>query len=616
MKKKNKKSRNQQQLSAQQPKGKRAIIDKKAPIFTGHWAIHLLLFLFFVIATILVYTKSLHLGFFAVDDPGYVINNPWIKGMTGRNIQYILAHPYFTNYSPMHLFSYMVDYSFAGTDAFTFHLSSTIWAGIVAGFVYLVALAFTNNRIIAISAAILFIVHPAHVEAVAWISSRKDLVAAAFALPSLLAYMYYRRGGNRAWRWYILSLILFLFAVSGKLSVATFPAVFLAMDYFLEKRRLVRSLADKIPFLVIGMVIGLVVTSEQPSFGNHLDGFVLMKVTLQNTWLLSGFGTYVLYRLPPASGGMLLQVAGVLILLLFFAAPLLLRRRLPFVAVMIYWILFAFIPSQVLSFTHPVTDRYLFFPSVAAVMLIAWVFITVAKKTGRSAVIVSCILLTAIASIWTMKTLNYLDEWKDPRSVWYAAMKKSKDPVVAQNLGTYYTDLSRKFNPGYNDSIFPKKEREKLARLMWQQDPRLPGLLSEWNANQHNGPTEKEFQDYIRNEALQAFEKAIREKGNRVMPAIYYNRGNIFLDRGNLAEARKEYELTLAEVQNETFAEVKEQLTIYCYYAIGVIEIRQGNTAGGKTWFEKADATQTSYGRIWLPRIRDDIRSLERSSGN
>src|SRR5207302_308176 len=160
----------------------------------------------------------------------------------------ILSNPYFANYSPVHLFSYMLDYAVAGENAYAFHLSSNIWAGFVAGFVFLTSLALTQNRILSVAAAILFIVHPVHVEAVAWISSRKDLVATAFALPSFLAYLKWRSNKNR--KWYIISVLLFLVAVAGKLSVATFPAVFLAYDLFIEKRSLARSLADKIPFLL------------------------------------------------------------------------------------------------------------------------------------------------------------------------------------------------------------------------------------------------------------------------------------------------------------------------------------------------------------------------------
>ncbi len=84
---------------------------------------------------------DLHLGFFGVDDPDYVTNNSWIRRVSTENIGHVLTQPYFANYSPLHILSYMLDYAMAGSNPHAFHLSSNLWAGIVAGMVYLVALA-------------------------------------------------------------------------------------------------------------------------------------------------------------------------------------------------------------------------------------------------------------------------------------------------------------------------------------------------------------------------------------------------------------------------------------------------------------------------------------------
>src|SRR5438552_2431040 len=168
-------------------------------IVPGTWQTNAITFLLLVMATLVLYVGDLRLGFFAVDDPQYVVENPWIRGVTFENLRHILATPYFANYSPLHLLSYILDYVFAGLNAFAFHLSSNLWGGFVAGFVFLLALALTGSRLVSVAAALLFIVHPAHVEAIAWVSSRKDLVPAAFALPSLLPYLRYRQGGSAAW---------------------------------------------------------------------------------------------------------------------------------------------------------------------------------------------------------------------------------------------------------------------------------------------------------------------------------------------------------------------------------------------------------------------------------
>jgi hypothetical protein len=198
--------------------GKRKSDPPYVSVVPGSWQLNSGIVLLCIVATAMLYAGDLHLGFFRVDDQQYVVSNPWIQGITWKHLAQILFNPYYLNYSPLHLLSYALDYAVGRLNAHAFHLSSNLWAGVVAGLVYLVALALTQERRTAIVAALLFVVHPAHVEAVAWISSRKDLVAAAFVLPCVLAYLKYRQRG--AIGWYIASLLLFLFALLGKLSVA------------------------------------------------------------------------------------------------------------------------------------------------------------------------------------------------------------------------------------------------------------------------------------------------------------------------------------------------------------------------------------------------------------
>ena len=72
------------------------------------------------LATLALYAGDLRLGFFKIDDQQYVVNNPWIRGVTIENLRHVLTTPYFVNYSPLHLLSYMLDYALAGLNAFCF----------------------------------------------------------------------------------------------------------------------------------------------------------------------------------------------------------------------------------------------------------------------------------------------------------------------------------------------------------------------------------------------------------------------------------------------------------------------------------------------------------------
>ena len=286
--------------------GKRTPDPPYFSVVPGSWQLNGGIVLLCIVATAVLYAGDLHLGFFRIDDQQYVVSNPWIQGLTWKHLAQILSNPYYLNYSPLHLLSYALDYAVGGLNAYAFHLSSNLWAGVVAGFVYLVALALTQQRITAVVAALLFVVHPAHVEAVAWISSRKDLVAAVFVLPCVLGYLKYRQRG--AIGWYIVSLLLFLFALLGKLSVAAFPAVLVVLDLVLEKRPLRRSIIDKIPFFVLAALVAVGVQQAQPSTGLQPDLAMHAKAFIQSLWLLTGLGNYVIYRVPPEPGGSLSQL--------------------------------------------------------------------------------------------------------------------------------------------------------------------------------------------------------------------------------------------------------------------------------------------------------------------
>ena len=409
----------------------------------GPWQFNSGIVLLCIVATAVLYAGDLRLGFFRIDDQQYVVSNPWIQGLTWKHLAQILSSPYYLNYSPLHLLSYALDNSVAGLNAYAFHLSNNLWAGVVAGFVYLVALALTQQRITAMVAALLFVVHPAHVEAVAWISSRKDLVAAAFILPCVLAYLKYRQRG--AIGWYIVSVLLFLFALLGKLSVAAFPAVLVVIDLVLEKRPLRRSVIDKVPFLVLAAMVAVAVQHAQPSTGLQPDPAVNAKAFFQSLWLLTGLGNYVIYRVPPVSGDGLSQLVGLGILLGLFVLPWLLRKRYPVATVSIYWILFTYLPTQVLPFSYPVADRYLFLPSVGAVILIAWLLIKATDHLHQWKVAAATTLVMVVSFVWLTKTVNYLSEWRDPRSVWFAATQKSDDFHVYYELGWEYLRESGKF---------------------------------------------------------------------------------------------------------------------------------------------------------------------------
>ena len=585
-------------------------IDAKV-LLPGSWKLNAVTFLSLVVVTVILYSADLHLDFFRVDDKQYVVNNPWIKGMIAENIGHILTTPYFVNYSPVHLYSYMFDYAINGLNPYVFHLSSNIWAGIAAGFVFLTGLALTRRYFIGAAAALLFVVHPVHVEAIAWISSRKDLVATAFALPTLITYLKYRKQEGTARKWYIISLALFLFAIAGKLSVATLPVIFLAFDLFVEKRAFARSLIDKIPYVAIAAIMAMIVASAQPATGSRPDPYVILSALIQNFWLITGFGKYVIYRVAPVPQDTIIEIAATIGLGLIFLAPLILRRRFPLTVALIYWILFAFIPTQALSFAYPVTDRYLFFPSVAIAILIANAAITASEIFFKKAFIPAASVLVIIAAIWCMKTIRYLQEWNDPRSVWYGASKKSSDPLVYYNLGWDYMDNAARFGTGARKTPLSNEEATRLASKVWEHDPRLTSLLAEWDKGVHGGPVEKDFVNSLRGLAHNAYDEALARKGKHVMADFYFHRGMLFLDERKMKDAEREFMNGINEASRSTFTEGNQEVLVNCHYNLGVAYWTEGNYTEALKWMSLVEEEQARFGGNWFPDVSTYRQRLE-----
>jgi hypothetical protein len=435
------------------------------------------------------------------------------------------------------------------------------------------------------------------------------LVTAAFVLPCVLAYLKYRQRGTIGW--YIVSLLLFLFALLGKLSVAAFPAVLLVLDLVLEKRSLSRSIIDKIPFLVLAALVAVAVQRAQPSTGLQSDLAMHAKAFVQSLWLLTGLGNYVIYRVPPAPGDTLSQLVGLSILLGLFVLPLLLRKRYPVVTVSIYWILFTYLPTQVLPFSCPVTDRYLLLPSVGVVILIAWLVIKVIDHLHKWKVAAATTLVIAVSFIWLTKTVNYLSEWRDPRSVWFAATRKSDDVHLYYELGWEYREKAASFGMRPRNAPLPPEEAKHYASVVWRDDPRLPKLLVELAENQHSGPVEKAFKEYLLAKAGENFDEAVTRKGTHIMPDLFLSRGVYFLDKDDMQSAKKEFLAGLDEASGLPYSEGQQEALIACHYNLAVAEEGLGYPKKALSWIKLADEEQNQLGRTVIPGLTTSRQKLE-----
>jgi tetratricopeptide (TPR) repeat protein len=211
-----------------------------------------------IILTLIVYWESLDNQFTTWDDPAYILNNPHIKELSAESVIRIFTTPqYLRNYQPLVLVSYAVDYHYSQLNAYGYHLTNLIIHLCNTIFVLIIFYSLTKELIISIIVALFFGIHPMHVESVAWLSARSDLLFAFFYLSSIIFYLaYYRRSEQK--RYYLFSLALFLLAILSKALAISLPLVLLLLDYYGGRKYDRKMLLEKIPYLIIAAAGGMI----------------------------------------------------------------------------------------------------------------------------------------------------------------------------------------------------------------------------------------------------------------------------------------------------------------------------------------------------------------------
>ncbi|HKQ39948.1 MAG TPA: glycosyltransferase family 39 protein, partial [Verrucomicrobiae bacterium] len=222
--------------------------------------------------------------FNAYDDQHYVSHNPMVaKGLTLRGIWWAFTTGYFSYWHPLTWISHMLDVQLFGMNAGAHHFLSVLIhiANSICLFLGLQYIAGSWQKSAFIAAV--FALHPTHVESVAWLAERKDVLSGFFWITSVWAYAWYARKGG--FRRYATSVFLFACGLMSKPMVVTLPFALLLLDYWplqrLSRATWKRILLEKIPFF-IGVLMscavtlygvshaGAIVSDERFSFGLRL----------------------------------------------------------------------------------------------------------------------------------------------------------------------------------------------------------------------------------------------------------------------------------------------------------------------------------------------------------
>lgn len=407
-------------------------------------------------AALLVNLSTLHNAFLNWDDPTLVVNNPWIRGFTHENLVHVFTQPYARNFLPLHLVSYMVDYSLWGMKPFGFHLHAILLNALNAVLALLVVQRMLGSFPVAFLAALLFAVHPSHVEAVAWISIRKDLFSTTFLLLSLHFYIRATASSRIRWAPYAGSVVLFTLGLLAKVSIVVLPLFLLLWDFVKAegRKRPAWSLAlwTKVPYLIAGGVLSRLnslaqVTAKAPYAHDPLRYLMVKGHAIWNyLWLLTGFRAGAPdYDVPQFGAGPLpplINLAGLLLLPAVLLAAYWRKQRT--LALGAGWMITMLAPAVLFPLVTYMADRYLYAPSLGFCWILAAGIVALSSRAAPPYRTAVAALLAAIPLVgFSYRTVQYNAVWRSSESLWSYAITRTDDYRAYVNLGQVRIDQQR-----------------------------------------------------------------------------------------------------------------------------------------------------------------------------
>lgn len=220
-----------------------------------------------LLLTFLLFYNTLTNNFVNLDDSGYIKDNPDIKSLSAKNIAAIFSSFYNANYHPFTTLSYAIEYNLFGLNAKPYHFVNLFIHLLNTLMVFRLIKKISGKLEVASITALFFAIHPMHVESVAWISERKDLLYSFFFICGLSTYYEYTHATANKNKLYIYTILLFLCSLMSKSTAIIFPLMLLIFDYYFRRGWKKKVLFEKIPFFLLSLVFGVITILSQKSAG-------------------------------------------------------------------------------------------------------------------------------------------------------------------------------------------------------------------------------------------------------------------------------------------------------------------------------------------------------------
>jgi protein O-mannosyl-transferase len=578
------------------------------------------------LVTLGVFWHAVANGFVNVDDHRYVFENPYVQdGLTAASVCWAFTTFETSNWHPLTWLSLEADAQLSGTGPRGFHRTNVLLHAANAVLLFVALRCLTGRVWPAGLVAALFALHPLHVESVAWVSERKDVLSTFFWMLALIAYAWYvRRPG---WRRYFAVVTALVLGLLAKPMLVSLPFVLLLLDYWPLRRSGMRRLVwEKAPLFVVAAA-SCVVTYYAQSHG-AIQSFSDFSLAARAANAVVAYATYLrkmvwphdlaAFYPHPRDGLPPWQIAAAAVLLAAISGCVLaLARRQPYLLVGWLWYLGTLVPviGLVQVGVQGMADRYTYVPLIGCFLMVAWGLADLAVW-GRSQIALPALGGVALIGCAVLSWLQ-VTYWRNSIRLWEHTLQvTTRNAFAHQNLGAAFVEegkeaeAMRQFeaclqadprngsahhslgvllaNAGRGEEAIQHLQTAiELIPRYWMAHTSLGALLA------RQGKLE---------EADQQFARACQINPNN--PEAYDQWGTVLVRLGRLDEAVTRYRRAIQLAP--------EVVQYHCDLALALH--RQGNRGAADLQYQEAlrldpDWPETAIRRAWVAATRPEKSS-------
>ena len=410
-----------------------------------------------VAITVAAFASVRHFEFVRYDDLDYVVENAHVKaGLTWDGLKWALTTGFIANWHPLTWLSHMLDVQLFGVSAGAHHLVNLFLHVINTLLLFVVLRRMTGRTVRSAFVAALFAIHPLHVESVAWVSERKDMLSTLCWMLTLLAYVSYVQ--QPAARRYVTVLVCFTLGLLAKPMVVTLPFVLLLLDVWPLQRislwrdgerpiavgagsTMMRLVGEKVPLFALAVTSSIVTVIVQRSWG-AVGSTTAYPIELRLANAVVNYVAYIQKMVWPArlaafypyrqSVSPWTVVAAALLLVGVTVGVVRGARRRPYLLVGWFWFLGTLLPviGIIQAGIQSIADRYTYIPLIGLFIIVVWSAAELAEKgTLQRAVVLSVAAVVLVACL--LKARAQSETWRDTLALWQNAIEATSDNAYA-----------------------------------------------------------------------------------------------------------------------------------------------------------------------------------------